>query len=108
MTTGIIGTGMMGGSFAWLLKRQHPGMKILGYDAQPEHAEIGVKEGFLDAASGMNELVNESDIILITIPVNEISGMIGGILDQINAKQVVMDIGSTKTEIMEVVRDHPN
>ncbi len=106
MTTGIIGTGMMGGSFAWLLKRLHPGMKIIGYDAKPEHAETGVSVGFLDAAVSMDDLVKQSDIILITIPVNEISGLIVGILDQVNSTQVVMDIGSTKTEIMKAVANH--
>jgi prephenate dehydrogenase len=107
MTVGIIGTGMMGGSLAWLFKEKQSQWKIVGYDASALHAEKGLEEGFLDEVTGVTELVKQSDLIIITIPVSYINDMLTQVLDNITAKQVVMDIGSTKEQIVAAVKDHP-
>jgi prephenate dehydrogenase len=107
MTVGIIGTGMMGGSFAWVFRAERPEWKIVGYDALAAHAERAVEEGFIDQALGLDELLGKSDLILITIPVSHIVGLLPQVLDSINDKQVVMDIGSTKEQIVEIIREHP-
>lgn len=107
MTIGIIGTGMMGGSFAWLLKEKQPGCRILGYDANSAHATRGLEEEFLDEAVSLEELTGRSALIIVTIPVGHIVGLLPQLLDNINNQQVVMDIGSTKQQITEAVQDHP-
>jgi prephenate dehydrogenase len=107
MTVGIIGTGMMGGSFAWVFREKHREWRIVGYDALTAHAERAVEEGFIDDVLDLDELVRQSDLILITIPVSHVVALLPQVLDGINDKQVVMDIGSTKEQIVEVIRDHP-
>jgi prephenate dehydrogenase len=107
MTVGIIGTGMMGGSFAWVFREKRREWRIVGYDALTAHAERAVEEGFIDDVLDLDELVRQSDLILITIPVSHVVALLPQVLDGINDKQVVMDIGSTKEQIVEVIRDHP-
>jgi prephenate dehydrogenase len=107
MTVGIIGTGMMGGSFAWMISEKQPSWNIIGYDALAENAEKALEEGFIDEAIGLRELVKRSDLVIITIPVNHIVTLLPQVLDGINDQQVVMDIGSTKEQIVHAVKDHP-
>jgi prephenate dehydrogenase len=107
MTIGIIGTGMMGGSFAWLISEKRPAWNIIGHDAYPENAEKALEAGFIDEAVKQAELVKRSDLIIITIPVDQVVALLPGILDAISAGQVVMDIGSTKEAIVASVKAHP-
>jgi prephenate dehydrogenase len=107
MTIGIIGTGMMGGSFAWLISEKQPSWNIIGHDASKENLEKALEVGFIDDAVSLDELVKRADLIIITVPVNHIVRSLSGILDKINEKQVVMDIGSTKEQIVDAIKDHP-
>jgi len=107
MTTGIIGTGMMGGSFAWLISEKQPAWNIIGYDESAEHLEKALSVGFIDEGVGLDELIKRSDLIIITAPVNAVSGLLPKVLDGISNRQVVMDIGSTKEEIIHIVQHHP-
>ncbi len=106
MTVGIIGTGMMGGSFAWLISEKKPQWNIIGSDASKENLEKALEVGFIDEAVKVEELVKRSDLIIITIPVNAIVNLLPTILDGVTAKQVVMDIGSTKEQIVEAIKGH--
>ncbi len=106
MTVGIIGTGMMGGSFAWLISEKKPSWNLIGYDASEENLEKAVEVGFIDEPVSLDELVKRSDLIIITIPVNAIVKLLPKVLDGISNKQVVMDIGSTKEQIVDVIKDH--
>jgi prephenate dehydrogenase len=107
MTVGIIGTGMMGGSFAWLISEKQPVWNIIGYDRSAEHSQKALEVGFIDEAVSLDELLKRSDLIIITIPVNHIVGLLPIVLNKITDKQTVMDIGSTKEQIVDAVKDHP-
>jgi prephenate dehydrogenase len=107
MTIGIIGTGMMGGSFAWLISEKQRGWNIIGYDNSAENAEKAIEIGFIDESVSLAEVATRSDLIIITIPVNHIVRLLPQVLDMITNKQVVMDIGSTKEQIVNAVKDHP-
>jgi prephenate dehydrogenase len=108
MTVGIIGTGMMGGSFAWLISEKQPSWNIIGHDASVENAAKALEQGFIDEAVSLKELVKRSDLIIITIPVNHIVDRLPQLLNDLNSKQVVMDIGSTKEQIVDAIKTHPN
>lgn len=107
MTVGIIGTGMMGGSFAWLISEKQPVWNIIGYDRSAEHSQKALEVGFIDEAVSLDELLKKSNLIIITIPVNHIVGILPIVLNKITDKQTVMDIGSTKEQIVQAVKDHP-
>jgi prephenate dehydrogenase len=49
-----------------------------------------------------------SDVILLAIPVQFILEMLPSLLDEMNDSQVVIDLGSTKAQMCEAVKDHPN
>lgn len=98
---------MMGGSFAWLISEKLPVWNIIGFDASEDHLAKALEAGFIDEAVTLPELIRRSDLIIITAPVDSVVEMLPSILDGINEQQVVMDIGSTKEQIIAAIANHP-
>lgn len=106
MRTAIIGLGLIGGSFAKSLKENAISTHIIGVDASSEHCEIAMKLGIVDQILDLEEAVSNSDLIVVATPVNTISTIVNKVLDLVE-NQTVIDVGSTKLEITQGVKDHP-
>jgi prephenate dehydrogenase len=55
----------------------------------------------------MDKALAVSDLVIVAIPVDKIAVTLPLILDLIPASTTVTDVGSTKREIVEVIKDHP-
>jgi prephenate dehydrogenase len=108
MKVGIIGIGLIGGSLAKSLKSSGFASEIIGFDNNETNLEAAVQLGLVDKLSSLDELCKESNLILVTIPVNATKTLIPELLDIINNDQIVMDFGSTKVGICEAVKHHKN
>jgi len=106
MRVTIIGVGLIGGSMALSLKEKKFAPKIIGVDANKEHEQKALALGLVDEILPVKEAVQNADIIILAIPVNACVKLLPQILDLIN-KQVVIDTGSTKNNLIEAVKDHP-
>lgn len=104
MNITIIGVGLIGGSLAIKLKGFQT--KLIGVDANPEHAKEALELGLVDAVLPFEEAVKISDLILIAIPVNAARKILPSVLDLISDDAVVADMGSTKAGICKAVRNH--
>src|SRR5436190_1611400 len=68
---GLIGCGLMGGSFALALKRAGLVKRVIGYSKSPSTTEKAKKLGVIDTAAESALLaVSGSDIVLIAVPVS--------------------------------------
>jgi prephenate dehydrogenase len=67
---GLIGCGMMGGSFAMALRRAGLVRRIIGYSKSPSTTERARRMGVIDdAAESALLAVSGSDIVLLAVPV---------------------------------------
>jgi len=107
MVISIIGIGLIGGSMAITLKENGFAKKIIGVDASQDNLDKAVRRRLIDEDKKLEEAVAESDIIIISIPVNAMLQVLPKVLDLVT-NQVVMDVGSTKYELMQSIKDHPN
>ncbi len=107
MTLSIIGLGLIGGSFARDLRAAGLATELLGVDASPDHARRAQELGFVDRIVSSEEALRSSDVLLLAIPVDAIAAMLPGLLDAVRPNQTVIDLGSTKFQIAEAVRNHP-
>src|SRR5687767_9558756 len=107
MTVTIIGIGLIGGSFALALKDKGIAKRIIGVDANKEHQQKALTLGLVDEIKLLADAINESDLIVLAIPVDSLSKLLPQVLDNVD-QQVVIDMGSTKHGILEAVKDHPN
>jgi prephenate dehydrogenase len=102
----IIGMGLIGGSLAWQLKEKGLAKKITGVDSNALHAEKAMELGLADDMLPLEQAVPQADVILLAIPVDSMMNLLPGILNQAE-RQIVIDMGSTKANLAERVRQHP-
>ena len=102
----IIGVGLIGGSFALGLRKNDPGVKIFGIDARKEHLEKAQNIGIIDVSTELEE-VGDADLVILSIPVNVVPEVLEKVLNLIDEKTLVIDMGSTKESICKAVADHP-
>lgn len=108
MKTAIIGVGLIGGSFALSLRTNGLSNEIIGIDQSRKNAEAALKMGLIDRIATIDEALNNTEIIVLTVPVNAIPVLAVKLLNKIKPTQVVMDMGSTKLELCETIALHPN
>ena len=105
MKVGIIGLGLMGGSFALDIKKPFPNSEIFGIDSSSKNLDEALKLGLIDHKIDYKDL-NKMDLILISIPVNNILGLIDKVLDVVGDNTLVFDVGSTKEPICNYLKNH--
>jgi prephenate dehydrogenase len=107
---GIIGLGLIGGSMAIDLKRKGFAQTVLGVDADPVNAAAAEKIGLVDSVVSFEECVDQSDVIILAVPVNAALKLLPMVLDrfeQTDAKdKVVLDVCSTKEHLSRSVKYH--
>lgn len=104
----MIGVGLIGGSMALKLKAGGSATYILGIDMNNAHLRTAKELAIIDEISTLENAVENSDLIILAIPVDAAKALISTVLDLIKPHQTVMDAGSTKAGIVESIKDHPN
>ena len=106
MKIGIIGLGLMGGSFALDIKTPFPNSIIYGIDNSAENLNKAKEIGLIDFIISYKDL-RKMDLILVAVPVSHSLNLIPKVLDLISLNTLVFDVGSTKQAICELLNDHP-
>lgn len=102
---GVIGCGLMGGSFALALKRNGLVKRVVGYSKSPSTTERAKKLGIIDVAAESALLaVAGSDIVLIAVPVAATEGTFKAIRHLVEPGVLFMDVGSTKRDVVDAAR----
>lgn len=107
MKIGIIGTGLIGGSIALKLKEKNFTNFVYGIDQNEENLNKALELNIIDEKSDFESGIRKADLIIVAIPVDAAKKILPDILDLINENQVVMDVGSTKSGIVNAIKNHP-
>ena len=108
---GLIGCGLMGGSFALALKRAGLVKRVVGYSKSPSTTERARQMGVIDVEAPSALLaVSGADIVLLAVPVTATEATFKAIKHLVNPGMLIMDVGSTKRDVVDaarrVLRDH--
>ena len=106
MKVGIIGLGLMGGSFALALKKEfkkrEERLKIIGLDHNMQHSLEALELNIVDKITDdIHDLLN-LDLILLAIPVNAILKTLPDLKDA-SKDTTIIDFGSTKEKIVNAI-----
>lgn len=105
MKIGIVGLGLMGGSFALDIKTPFPNSVIYGLDKSKENLKKALDLNLIDYEINYSQL-KEMNLILVAVPVNHLLKILPKILDLVNKKTLVFDVGSTKETICNLLKNH--
>jgi prephenate dehydrogenase len=108
---GLIGCGLMGGSFALALKRAGLVKRVVGYSKSPSTTERARQMGVIDVEAPSALLaVSGADIVLLAVPVAATEATLKAIRHLVSKDMLIMDVGSTKRDVIDagrrVLRDH--
>lgn len=102
----IIGIGLIGGSLAITLKENGFAKKIIGVDINPDNIDKAYRRRLIDEDMELKDAIRASDIIILSTPVDVMKNILPDILDTID-RQIVMDVGSTKMNLLASIKNHP-
>ena len=111
MKIGVIGLGLIGGSMAIDLRRRGFASRLLGGNADPVNASAAEKMGLVDRVVSLDECVDGSDLVIVSVPVGAALKLVPTILDRFELtgakEKIVIDVCSTKEQLARSVKYHP-
>ncbi len=102
---GLIGCGLMGGSFALALKKAGLVKRVVGYSKSPSTTDRARQMGVIDVEAPSALLaVAGADIVLIAVPVAATEATLKSIKHLVTPQMLVMDVGSTKADVVQAAQ----
>ena len=102
----ILGTGLIGGSFARALRKYAPDMHIVGWDRAEvvlEARKAGViEEGFFE---GLEPAIRHADLIYVALPIGTTLDLLPELAHHAPPHALVTDAGSTKMRIWQAASE---
>lgn len=89
------------------LKKLEPTTKVFGIDKNSAHVKEALELGIIEGSADYEGLTS-ADVVIVSIPVDELVIELPKILNCIDDKTLVFDAGSTKSLICKAVEKHPN
>lgn len=97
----VVGMGLIGSSLAAAFKKTNADLEITAVDKCQKSLEKAEQLGIIDQGfSEIDSNLEKADIIFLAVPVGVIAQIIKKIKNTDNKKQLIVDLGSTKKEIM--------
>ena len=101
----VLGTGLIGGSFALAVRGILPQVSVAGWD-RPEVLEQAVERGAITrAAASLGDAVSSADLIYVALPIGATLGALAEIARHARAGALVTDAASTKAAICRAAAD---
>ena len=102
---GLIGCGLMGGSFALALKEAGLVRQVVGYSKSVRTRERALELGVIDLeAATLEQAVAGSDLVLLAVPVAATESSLAAIAPVLAPRALLMDVGSTKGDVVAAAR----
>jgi prephenate dehydrogenase len=102
---GVIGCGLMGGSFALAMRSEGLAEEIIGYGQSATTLELAAEMGVIDAiAPSAEHLAASVDLLLVAVPVVATESTFKAVAAGLKPETLVMDVGSTKRDVVDTAR----
>lgn len=80
--------------------------KVIGVDRSEAHLQKALERGLIDEAASLPAAVQQSHLVILSVPVDVIEQLLPQVLDHVES-QVVIDAGSIKEAVIDAIKDHP-
>ena len=98
----IVGLGQLGASIGLALGSHEPGIHRVGHDKDPETAKMAQHKGAVDDVKyNLPASVREANIVLLSLPVNEIRSTLEAIALDLPEGAIVMDTAPLQSSVAQ-------
>ncbi len=97
----IIGTGLIGGSIALILKKKRLAQQVVGVSRKKRNLDLARRIGAIDSGSRNLQIIEGADLVILAMPPAAILAKSGALAKFIPADALVIDVASTKEIIVE-------
>ena len=106
-TVVIIGVGLIGGSFALATKRAGLVKRVIGVGRSAGNLTRALELGVIDEIShDAASACSQADLVLVATPVGQMGATFAAIAPVLPAHAIVTDAGSTKSDVVRLMREH--
>jgi prephenate dehydrogenase len=99
----IVGTGLIGGSFAMALKQAGAVGEVLGVGRNHASLDAAIKRGLIDRVADW-AAAGQADCILLAMPVGDTESVLSALLPHLKPGAIITDAGSTKGNVIAAAR----
>jgi len=99
---------LIGGSLAITLKEKGMASRVIGVDQLESNLQKAQELRIIDEAASLDDALQRAKLIVLAIPVDALLQLLPAVLDKVQPHQVIVDMGSTKEKILQLVAGHPN
>ncbi|MQG08792.1 MAG: prephenate dehydrogenase [SAR202 cluster bacterium] len=107
MKIGIIGLGLIGSSLALKIDETYNDIYIYGEDISKSNLNYAIENNIINNKLEEKDY-SKLDILFLAIPVDGILDVLSTILDKVGQNTLVVDLGSTKMPICDLVNNNQN
>ena len=107
MIVTIIGIGLIGGSLSISLQENGFASEVIGVDSSQENLDKALRRRLIDRALPLKEGVAAAEVIILATPVDAMLNLLPRLLDLLGPRQTLIDMGSTKEQLLGLVQRHP-
>lgn len=102
-TVFVVGLGLIGGSMALAIKKEHPESVVIGFDVNEEEMKLAKTLAVIDdAVFSLEEGMAQADVIILATPVMQTEKILAEMLTyRLKPSVIVTDVGSTKQRIVQ-------
>jgi prephenate dehydrogenase len=105
-TIAIVGLGLIGGSIAFAARDRWPLVRVVAVDRPPVLAHAA-GSGAIDRTAASIAEIGRADLVVLAAPVHQNVQLLEQALSHFDGSTVITDVGSTKRDIVEAARAHP-
>ena len=103
---GLVGCGLMGGSFALALKRAGLVRRVVGFSPSEATRQRALDMGVIDAvALDASQAAHGSDLVLVAVPVAATQSTFAALSSALSPQALLMDVGSTKRDVVQAAEN---
>ena len=107
MKVGIIGLGLIGSSLALKITEAYNDIKIYGEDISESNLNYTIENRIISNKLEEKDY-SKLDMLFVAIPVDQVLKVLSPILDKVGENTLVVDLGSTKKPICDLVNSNQN
>ena len=107
MKVGIIGLGLIGSSLALKITEAYNDITIYGEDISESNLNYTIENRIISNKLEEKDY-SKLDILFVAIPVDQVLKVLSPILDKVGENTLVVDLGSTKKPICDLVNSNKN